>query len=169
MTAVLQVGPNQVLLRQGIALLELLSDRLYAEPLRGWAPVGAQYRHILEHYGSFLSGIGAGRVNYDERARDPELERSREAALKATRLCLAAIESLQGADDGTLAVHMDSGGGPELTDWRLSSTGRELQFLCSHTVHHFALIKLLLEGSMVLDTEFGMAPSTLAYQRAPVG
>jgi hypothetical protein len=169
MTAVLQVAPNQALLRQGIALLESLPDRLYAEPLRGWAPVGAQYRHILEHYESFLAGIGSGRVNYDERARDPKLESSRDAALEATRLCLAAMEVLQGGDDGTLSVHMDSGAGPEQTDWRLSSTGRELQFLCSHTIHHFALIKLLLDGSRVLDAEFGMAPSSLAYRRAPVG
>ena len=169
MTAVLQVTPNQVLLRQGLAFLESLPDRLYGEPLRGWAPVGAQYRHILEHYGSFLAGLGTGRVNYDERARDPKLETSRAAAMEATRLCLAAMESLQCSDDGMLSVHMDSGAGPEHTDWRLSSTGRELQFLCSHTVHHFALIKLLLDGSMELDAEFGMAPSTLASQRAPVG
>jgi len=169
MTAVLHVMPNQLLLRQGIALLESLPDRLYTGPLRGWAPVGAQYRHILEHYGSFLAGLGTGRVNYDERARDPKLESSREAALEATRLCLSALESLEGGEDGTLTVHMDSGAGPEQADWRLSSTGRELQFLCSHTVHHFALIKLLLDGSMVLDADFGMAPSTLAYQRAPVG
>ena len=165
----LHVAPNQALLRQGIALLEDLPDRLYAEPLRGWAPVGAQYRHILDHYGSFLTGIGAGRINYDERARDPKLESSREAAMEATRLCLAAMESLQGSDDGTLSVHMDSGAGPERADWRRSSMGRELQFLCSHTVHHFALIKLLLDGSIELEAEFGMAPSTLAYQRAPVG
>jgi hypothetical protein len=41
-----------------------------------------------------------------------------------------------------------------------------LQFLCSHTVHHFALIKLLLDGTGVdLAPEFGVAPSTLAYHR----
>jgi hypothetical protein len=34
-------------------------------------------------------------------------------------------------------------------------------------VHHYALIKLLLEGSGVdLGVEFGVAPSTLAHQRA---
>src|ERR1051326_2086523 len=91
----------------------------------------------------------------------------RHAALAATRECLAALEPLEGAPDRPVMVQMDSGSGPEQADWRPSSTGRELQFLCSHTVHHYALIKLLLDGSGIdLGVEFGMAPSSLAYQRA---
>ena len=166
MTAALPLEGNRVLLWQGIALLERLSDRLYTEPVRGWAPVGAQYRHVLEHYQSFLAGMALGRVDYDDRARSERLESSREAALEATRACLASIDALEQTTDYSILVQMDSGAGPGLPDWRSSSTGRELQFLCSHTVHHFALIKLLLEGSAILDSAFGMAPSTIAYQRA---
>ncbi len=157
---------HRVLLQQGIALLEGLSDSLYAEPVRAWAPVGAQYRHVLEHYQSFLTGMPKGRVDYDDRARSELIESSRAAALTATRACLTSIEALEGTADHSIQVQMDSGAGPGLPDWRRSSTGRELQFLSSHTVHHFALIKLLLEGSAALDTDFGMAPSTIAYQRA---
>lgn len=169
MSTLLLITPNRVLLRQGMALLECLSDRRYADPVRGWAPVGAQYRHVLEHYQAFLAGIDAGCVNYDDRARDARLERFRHAALEATRSCLAALEALEGRDDRTVEVHMDSGAGPDRLDWRSSSAGRELQFLCSHTVHHFALIKLLLDGAVELDRDFGMAPSTLAYQRTDAG
>lgn len=116
---------NRILLRQGVALLEQLSDELYAGPRGSWAPVGVQYRHILEHYRSFFAGLAAGRVDYDARARD------------AT------------------------------PDWRPSSLGRELQFLSSHTLHHYALIKLLLDDTgLDLGPEFGVAPSTLAWQRA---
>ena len=99
--------------------------------------------------------------------RDERIERSRDAALAATRECLAALTPLEGAADRPVEVQMESGGGPDQADWRPSSTGRELQFLCSHTVHHYALIKLLLDGSgLDLGVEFGMAPSTLAHQRA---
>ena len=157
---------NRVLLRQGLALLERLSDELYAEPRGSWAPVGAQYRHILDHYGAFFRGLADRRVDYDARIRDARIERSRAAARQTTLACLGALDALEVEPDGPLLVQMDSGAGPEAPDWRPSSTGRELQFLCSHTVHHFALIQLLLEGSGVaLDPEFGTAPSTLAYHR----
>jgi DinB family protein len=163
----LSVAGNRALLQQGVAMLERLSDALYAEPRGTWAPVGAQYRHILEHYRSFFAGWPEGRVDYDARARDERIERNRSAALLATRECLAALDRLDGTTDRPLEVQMDGGGGSERPDWRPSSAGRELQFLCSHTVHHYALIKLLLQPSGPdLGTEFGVAPSTLAYQRA---
>ena len=165
MTPELPLEGNRTLLRQGIALLEGLSDRLYAEPVRGWAPVGAQYRHVLEHYHSFLTGLSVGRVDYDARARSEQIESSRVAALAATQGCLEGIEALEGTTDHAILVQMDSGSGPGRPDWRSSSAGRELQFLSSHTVHHFALIKLLLEGTAVMDKDFGMAPSTIAHQR----
>jgi hypothetical protein len=163
----LSTAGNRALLDQGAAMLMLLSDELYGERRGGWAPVGAQYRHLLEHYRCFFTGLEEGRVDYDARPRDERIERSREAALAATLECLALLEPLEGAADRPLAVQMDSGAGPQRADWRPSSTGRELQFLCSHTVHHYALIKLLLEGTgLDLGVEFGVAPSSLAHQRA---
>lgn len=158
---------NRLLLRQGIGLLERLSDELYARSRGGWAPVGAQYRHILEHYRSFFAGLATGRVDYDARARDENIERSRGVALEATRECLAALEALDGKPDRQILVQMDTAAPDAYPDWRPSSLGRELQFLSSHTVHHYALIKLLLEDcGLDLGPEFGVAPSTLAWQRA---
>jgi hypothetical protein len=46
-----------------------------------------------------------------------------------------------------------------------SSLGRELHFLVSHTVHHYAIVRLLLENPDAVDHAFGVAPSTLAWQR----
>lgn len=44
---------------------------------------------------------------------------------------------------------------------------RELQFLLSHTVHHFALIATLLERFEIgVPEDFGIAPSTLKYWQA---
>ena len=165
-TSRLPLDGNRSLLAQGIDLLELLDDALYSSPRGAWAPVGVQYRHVLEHYQSFVQGLPARRVDYDARARDGRIERSRDAALDATRDVLAALACINPDEDPALQIQMDCGSG-ECGDWRASSVGRELQFLCSHTVHHFALIKLLLEGSDVaLAPEFGVAPSTLAYHRS---
>jgi hypothetical protein len=48
--------------------------------------------------------------------------------------------------------------------WAVTSLERELQFLLSHTVHHFALVALLLRAQgFEVSADFGVAPSTLAY------
>lgn len=162
----LSLEGNRILLRQGLALLDRLSDELYAERRGSWAPIGAQYRHILDHYGAFFRGLAPGRVDYDARTRDETLETGRDNAHLATISYLEALDALEGGADQPLMVQMDSGAGPDAPDWRPSSAGRELQFLCSHTVHHFAQIQFLLAGTgVVLDPECGTAPSTLAYQR----
>ena len=51
--------------------------------------------------------------------------------------------------------------------WQTSTIGRELQFLVSHSVHHFAMIRGISQrGGEELDGDFGMAPSTLRYQES---
>jgi hypothetical protein len=60
----------------------------------------------------------------------------------------------------SLAVKQDS------VVWSYSSIGRELQFLLSHTIHHYALIALALRlQGYEPSAEFGVAPSTLQYWR----
>jgi len=159
MSGALRVDGNRALLQQGVALLESLSDAQYVR-------VGAHYRHLLEHYLAFFRGLSGGRVDYDARERDAVLERSRETALEATRRCLASLDALAGSAEQPLQVQMETEpGGPP--DWRASSAGRELQFLGSHTVHHFAILKTQLPELPGLGgPEFGLAPSTLTHQRA---
>ena len=56
---------------------------------------------------------------------------------------------------------------PGIPEWCGSTLHRELQFLASHTVHHYALIVALL-GRLGYELEpehadFGIAPSTLEH------
>jgi uncharacterized damage-inducible protein DinB len=151
-------------LRQGIALLEWLSDEQYAGRPGAGSGIGAHYRHVLDHYQAFLRGLEQGRIDYDARERDPRLEQSRAAALALTRECLAALDPLAGQADRDVLVQMETEADPAAPDWRRSSAGRELQFLCGHTVHHFALIRVLLpEAGFALGAEFGVAASTVNY------
>jgi len=159
---------NRHFLEQGIDLLERLSPEVYRTPTRpGWAAVGSQFRHALDHYRAFLEGAPEGRVDYDARQRERLIETDpREAAAQA-REFIIRLEQIHVEDaDRPVAVQMDSGGG-HLPDWRPSTIGRELQFLVSHTVHHYALIKLMLEDVGIdAGSDFGAAPSSLAYQAA---
>ena len=55
----------------------------------------------------------------------------------------------------------------ETVMWGGSSVVRELEFLLSHTVHHYALIGVICQlGGHKLPKDFGMAPSTLRYLQA---
>jgi hypothetical protein len=47
-----------------------------------------------------------------------------------------------------------------------STALRELQFLVSHTVHHYAVIALILRArGLEPGPDFGVAPSTLKYEQ----
>jgi hypothetical protein len=62
---------------------------------------------------------------------------------------------------------MDCGSEPDAADaWTASSASRELQFLISHTVHHYAIIRMILTvGGREVTPEFGISPSTLRYHQ----
>lgn len=158
---------NRHFLEQGIELLERLPPELYRTPTRpGWASVGSQFRHVLDHYRAFLAGCPSGRIDYDVRQRERLIESDPVEAAAQAREMMAELERIHVEDaNRQVAVQMDSGGDQRLPDWRPSTIGRELQFLVSHTVHHYALIKLLLEDVGInAGSDFGVAPSSLAYQ-----
>lgn len=156
-------------LEQAATLMGLLSNRLYAEPPRiALSPVGAHLRHCLDLYSSFLEGFPAGRIDYDARARDPRLETDREFALATIQRLIRELEACQAeAQDGALQVAMDRGAGEQgERAFTTSSVRRELQFLRSHTVHHYALIAAVLRlHNFEPPADFGVAPATLTYRR----
>lgn len=160
---------NVFFLEQAAALLGMISDRLYAEPPRiALSPVGAHLRHCLDLYSSFLAGLDSGRIDYDARARDPRLETDRLHALSTIRTLIGQLETCDGESrDGALTVAMDRGAGEQGEHaFTASSVRRELQFLRSHTVHHYALIAAVLRlHDFEPPADFGVAPATLTYRR----
>ncbi len=157
---------NRHCLHQALGLLDRLGDAQYASPRGAWSPVGAQLRHVIEHYQCFLEGLPEGRVDYDARRRDSALERSRHHARAAVIELDQALAGLVVPLERSLEVQMRCSADDPVASWSRSSVGRELQFLVSHSVHHFALIKLLIVGDGIeLPEEFGLAPSTLAHLR----
>lgn len=154
-------------LTQARELLARLSDVDYvaAGPggLRGG--VGPHLRHVLDHYELFLAGVASQAVDYDLRTRDTTVERDRAAALEKLGLIVAGLTRLADEDvDRALMVKVDSGEAAERFAGA-SSVGRELQFLVSHTVHHYAVIAVLLRVRGVEPgRDFGVAPSTLKHE-----
>ena len=153
-------------LQEGIELLGRLDEEQFTgtSSLCPGGTVGAHVRHCLDFYDAFLKGLGSGRIDYDDRQRDPASESTPERAAARFRDVLRALETISEHDhDRPLLIRGDGSREGE-TGWFRSTVGRELQFLLSHTVHHFALIGFMLrERGVEVDASFGVAPSTLRH------
>jgi len=156
---------NLALLEQADALIDRLSDPVFATGDGPRKPVGPHFRHILEHYSRFLVGLPGGRIDYDAREREAAVESDRGAARRRIRELMTGLLDLDEATlDAPATARLECGLGEEDEQWSGTTLRRELHFLLSHTIHHYALIGLLLERHGVdPGEEFGVAPSTLKY------
>jgi hypothetical protein len=159
------VSYNQLLLDQALAVV-VAHTRLLAPPYAGL--VGAHLRHVIEHHEALMHGLALGVVDYDGRPRDRELEVSQRVA--GQRL-LRLRESLSRLTHDALHRPMQVlGQGGIAGDFHFSvasCVGRELVFLASHTVHHFALLSAHLhKQGIALPAHFGKAPGTVANEIA---
>lgn len=157
------VTHNVELLLRGRALLQGIDDRTYRCPVDTvfGSTIGGHVRHNLDHYTLFLDGLSACEIDYEPRAREARIEASVEAACTAIgQVC----ERLHALHDGqmTRPLFLRTRG---RIDPVATSVPRELDFLSSHTVHHYALVAVLCRLQDIdVDREFGVAPSTLRHR-----
>lgn len=152
------------ILQQGSSLVASMTDLHYCAGDDGpWGgSVGAHLRHILDHCHSFLAGQESGRVNYDQRVRGTIVERDRSAGMEAIERTCAALAAR--TVSRSLEVFV-AGEGSHPDAWVPSSSHRELEFLVSHTIHHYAIIARICRAEGVdVAVNFGVAPSTIRYR-----
>jgi hypothetical protein len=156
---------NQHLLEQALALAAA-----HAGPGRPRYAglVGAHLRHVIEHYEALLFPAQAGIVDYDARARDAQLEASPQLARTRLLALHHALGSCAAAQLHDAVQVRGQGGLAGEFDFQVpSSLGRELAFVASHTVHHFALLAGHCQQHGIATPEgFGKAPATRAHERA---
>ncbi|MCI0391720.1 MAG: DinB family protein [Acidobacteria bacterium] len=160
------IDDNIETLKQGIELIARLDDRLYTQPNRelSLSGVGAHFRHCIDFYHSFLAGVESGRINYDLRERDERLETDRLFAIAKLDSLIADLSRMSVMEDDRVFETLLEGSSN--SDWSISSLKRELQFLLSHTIHHYSLIALALRlQGFEPGAAFGVAPSTLKNWR----
>lgn len=163
------VADNILLLERCAAVLEQVPPRVYAlaDPRCHGSCIGGHVRHCLEHYASFLDGLDAGLIDYERRARDRRLQTDPDAACRALRQTASALArglAFAGLDR---PVRVVAEGDTSDGDISASSIGRELGFLLSHTIHHCALIAVLLRlGGLDAPAGFGLAPATIRHRDA---
>ncbi|MEL6343613.1 MAG: DinB family protein [Myxococcota bacterium] len=164
------IQDNLRCLTQALDLLDQLSDEDYAHPFPtplGCA-IGAQLRHIIDHYTCLLRGIRDGVVDYEDRPRDQTIARSRAVARQTLEAIMDELRALPA--DRThrpLSVQIATGALADVHSGPApSSLARELQFVLLHTVHHYALIAVELRTrGLPCDPDLGVAPATLAWRQ----
>jgi len=162
---------NILLLKQAVNVLNGLDDECYVRPMAQAydAGVGTHFRHCLNFYQSFETGFPIGRVDYDHRIRDLRMEQDRTYALMQYTSMIATLTRLANTDPNTpILVRQDTSlPANDPAAWSQSSLRRELQSLVSHTIHHYALIAIMLRWQNYQPPkEFGVAPSTLQHWRS---
>ena len=162
-------------LKQGYAVLEHITARQYSRPILAHsASIGKHVRHVIDHYlcliNGITDGITAGNIDYDARIRDQQYELDRHSARQkidhiCTQLKNLGTESARNGDlKRKLTVRCSTSAEQSSLIDVDSTLERELVFLQSHTVHHFALIKIILYGhGIAVGEHFGIAPSTIKH------
>ncbi len=149
-------------------LLRLISTESYVDSSKGSSSVGAHIRHILDRFHCFLAGMPAGSIDYDARKRDKSIENNLDVAAFALVSVSRRIESMAALDDLETAITVCESvhhQGPAVT--MPSTVGRELMGLVAHSIHHLAIIALIVKSyGYEMDSDFGKAASTILYESA---
>lgn len=156
------------ILEQLIGLAENITDKNFTQslPVLLYTSVGKHYGHIIEFYQVMLEGIHSGRINYDSRKRDPDLEDSRIRCLTELRKVERLFHEPLWPDPielcGSYSAYSDE----------VFSVGtnaeREMVYNIEHAVHHMAIIRIAIQHEFPetrLPEDFGYAFSTLKHLR----
>ena len=163
---------NAHLLMQALTLVQRLQKE--AKPNFSFSQaVGPHIRHIMEHYMALLDAIEGDMsrgISYDSRERDVLLQNLPDMAAAKLQKLIATLLQLRLAKswhlDTPMPTTLKTGAMGEFEMSVNTSLGRELLFLSSHTVHHFALLHHYAQQAVVdMGADFGKAPATLAHER----
>lgn len=140
-----------------------IDDETYvAHPIaRVSGSIGEHVRHCLDHIAA-LAGASAGvPLSYDRRERGTAVERDPAEALRLIMRLKSAVARWgpRSMDEPLCVTSMLTASGDSVTGW--STLGRELAFVNAHTIHHQAMIAVLLSiAGLDAPESLGLAPST---------
>ena len=151
------------LLHEMQTVIERLDDAGYTMPAPGRSSgaIGGHVRHCLDHVKAVIAATHSGVCAYDRRARGTDVETDRRVAVQAIAAVIDVVRHLEPSvldREIEVETQLDRTGATITTR---SSIGRELVYVMSHTIHHNAIVALMLQARGVgTDPRFGLAPST---------
>lgn len=162
------IQASHTILSQLASIVEQIQEEDFAKPCDslGKSTIGQHLRHTLEFFICLEDGCRKGVVNYDKRSHDKLIESDKFIALGALEKIKMFVAS-HTADHG---LRLEVGYEHDRDDCVTIETNyfRELTYNIEHAVHHMALMKIGLRERapyVVIPPEFGIAVSTLRYQK----
>ncbi|KAH7340304.1 hypothetical protein B0J17DRAFT_715532 [Rhizoctonia solani] len=139
--------------------------------------IGKHLRHARDHYVLLskavldvtsvesLNGQAPATLSYDARIRDTPMETSITAGVEAFQEAIQQLEDISKYAPEDLPVVLTADTGPY--QQVLNTTyGRELWFGSLHAIHHWSMVRVIAgELGLTLDSNFGVAPSTINYHK----
>ncbi len=170
-----QVGGASPVTAAAVAMMDRCEAFVLAIPAEKYAvtsktlkggTIGKHIRHTLDHFRAALEAVSGMVIDYDHRERDVPMETEPREAIREIKAVRARILNLDPAALETVVrvrIMVDGDG----TETELGSTlARELAFVSHHAVHHHAMLgAIATELGVVLDQDFGKAPSTVSHER----
>jgi len=123
--------------------------------------IGEHVRHCLDHIGTLVAATASMPLSYDRRERGTAVERDPAEALRLIMRLKAAVDRWgdRSLDEPLSVTSMLTARGDSVTGW--STLGREVAFVNSHTIHHQAMIAVLLSlADLEVPDRLGLAPTT---------
>jgi hypothetical protein len=110
-------------------------------------------------------------IDYDARRRDLRMQTDPEATIAALQTLINSMEaSMPGSGlalDTPMKTRLQAGTSGEFELQVATTLGRELLFVASHTVHHYALLGHYCRAAGVEPgQDFGKAPATVAFEHS---
>ena len=117
-------------------------------------------RHIIELFECLLNNYEYGLINYDNRKRDVILQTDANEVILKIEKILVEIEK---PNKSLYLAHNCYSSSETLP----TNYFRELVYNLEHSIHHQALIKVVLLRlpHIKIASSFGIAPSTLEYRK----
>jgi uncharacterized damage-inducible protein DinB len=125
--------------------------------------IGEHVRHCLDHIGALVAASASQLLSYDRRERGTSVERDPAEALRLIMRLRSALDRWgdRALDEPICVASLLTTAGESVSGW--SSLGRELAFVSSHTIHHEAMIAVLLSlAGLDVPDRLGLAPATPA-------
>lgn len=154
-----------------ITLADKLNPSQYTQALSylSGSSIGQHFRHIIEIYQSLIYGLKHDEINYDERARNSQLETDLELAKTSLGEIILNLNQINGNKIMTLKGDYACDKSAEINV--ITSLYREMAYNLEHAIHHQALIRVGLKSlnlENLIDHTFGVAPSTLRYRQSTI-
>ena len=148
-------------------LLQLTNEQYdHKAILLSQASIGQHVRHILEFYQSILNGLETKTVNYDNRKRNLLIEMDCQYAIQIIDEINSFLELDILDENYVLQGNFCAEVGKQIQI--NTSLFRELAYCLEHSIHHQALIKVVLlelDCLNFIDETFGLAPATIRFRK----